>query len=126
MGVKTPQPACASIAVLQAPLAATVPCPHAWGLGRSGGGSARTKPQLVPLRRSGDAFWSPPPKSRQPGAARVVGAAFLAGAAVLVLVAAVVVAAGAAVVAGDRAGACSPVDSATSRQRVLITPSRAL
>ena len=68
------------------------------------------------------------PASCQVGAARDVGATTLLAVAVLVgfevLVVVVVVAAGAAAVARDRVGAGSRRDSASSRWRVLITPSR--
>ena len=66
----------------------------------------------------------------QTGAPRYVGVAALLAVAVLVdvevlvIVVVVVVAAGAATAARDRAGAGSPRDSASSRRRMLITPSR--
>ena len=112
MDGEVPRPADAPIAVLQAPLAAALPRPHARGPGERWGGAAACFAWAFRGLRLG-----PPPASCQPGAARVAGAAFLSGAAVFV----VVVAAGAAGASGLWAGAGSPRHSASSRRMVLIT-----
>ena len=130
-----PRQADTSVAVLQAPLAAALPRPHAWQLGRGGEGAGAGQWDGA----EGCCAWAfrerrlgPPPASCQPDAARAVldpgteaccgflGAAFFAGAVVIIVVAA----AGAARAAGSWAGAGSLRDSASSRRSVLMTPSR--
>ena len=126
MGGEMPRPADAPIAVLQAPLAATFPCPHARGLRRSGGGGELGRSRsLLRLGVAGTPVAPPLPARCHTDVAWVVRAAFLAAAVDLVVVfVVVVVAAGAVAVARNQAVAGSPRNSASSRQRVPIMPPR--
>ena len=116
------------VAVLQAPLACARASPHARGL-RCRGGYPRVFLSLALLGRS----WSAGGGFALPAAvvaALYVEAAALSAAAVVAVVvalafaAAVVDAVGVAAAALGRVGADSPCDSASSRRRVLIMPSR--
>ena len=96
------------------------------GTGVGGGGGAAPCVVLAPLERR---LWLCPASCQVVAALDVAAAALPAAAAGVVVAAlrfaaAVVDAAGAAVAAPGRVGAGSPRDSASLRQRVLITPSR--
>ena len=131
---EAPRPADATVAVLQAPLAATLHRPHARRPGRRGGGGGRRamgwRRRLLRLGVAGAAVGAPSrqlPTGRRPGRARpghrgvlqILWGRFLCVAAVIVVAAA----AGAAKAAGSWAGDGSPSNSASSRRSMLMTPS---